>query len=172
MEKSVFSYIILFILLILVQVLICNHIVLFSVAVAFIFIYFFVSLPMNMSVNWVIVFSFIAGFLVDIFSDTPGVNSLACTLLAVLRKPIFFAYVPRDDKTKVIQPSIRALGYPVYCKYLLTMCAVYCLFVFSIEYFSFSDIKDIVIMAVSSTAFTFVITLALASLLQRGGGHE
>lgn len=172
MEKSVFSYIILFILLILGQVLICNHIVLFSVAVSFIFIYFFVSLPMNMSVNWVISLGFAAGFMVDVFSDTLGVNSLACTLLAVLRKPIFFAYVPRDDKTKVIQPTLRTLGYPAYCKYLLTMCAVYCLFVFSIEFFSFADIREIVIMTVSSTAFTFVISLALACLLQRDGSHE
>ena len=167
MAKAILGYILLFVLLILAQVLIFNHIILFSVAVAFIFIYFIISLPMSLPTNWLLILSFITGFVVDIFSDTPGVNTLSCVILAILKRPIFYAYVPRDDKTKVMHPTIFTLGWSVYSKYLLTMCGIYCFLVFSIEYFSFSNVKDILIMSVSGTLFTFIVNLALGCILDR-----
>ncbi len=167
MIKEVLVYSLLFICLILAQVLIFNHIVLFSVAVAFIFIYFIISLPMSLHTNWLLCLSFLTGFVIDIFSDTPGVNSLSCTILAILKRPVFYAYVPRDDKTKVMHPTIQTLGWPAYTKFLLTMCAIYCVLVFCIEYFSVGNVKDILIMSLSGTLFTFFINLALGCLLDR-----
>lgn len=167
MAKEILGYLLLFVLLILAQVLIFNHIVLFSVAVAFIFIYFIISLPMSLPTNGLLILAFITGFIVDIFSDTPGVNTLSCVILAILKRPIFYAYVPRDDKTKVMHPTIFTLGWSVYSKYLLTMCGIYCFLVFCIEYFSFSSVKDILIMSVSGTIFTFIVNLALGCILDR-----
>lgn len=164
MTKSILSFALLFILLILAQVLICNHIVIFQVGVAFAFIYFIIALPVSLPTNWLIALSFLAGFLVDVCSDTLGVNSLACTILAILKKPIFFAYVQRDDKTKVMFPSIRTLGWPVYTKYMLTMSAIYCVLAFSIEYFSFAAVKDILILSAASTVFTLAVCLAIGCL--------
>lgn len=170
MARIFLKYIFMFIVLVLVQVLLCNHLVLFRVAVPFLFIYFIISLPMNLPRNWLLTLSFLIGFCVDIFSDTPGVNSLACTILAILKTPVFYAYVPHDDKAKVMHPTIATLGWPAYSKYLMTMSMVYCLLAFSIEYFSFSNVKDIVIASAASGLFTFVINLALGSLL--GGSRS
>ena len=47
MSREIIHFSILFISLLLIQVLICNHIVLFNVATPIIFIYFFVRLPMT-----------------------------------------------------------------------------------------------------------------------------
>ena len=107
--------------LIIIQVLICNHIMLFNVAMAFIFIYMIIRLPVDLKTDWLLTWAFFSGLVVDIFSDTPGVNALACTLLAIIKKPMLFAYVPRDDRTKNITPSLKELGFSVYGKYLLTM---------------------------------------------------
>lgn len=152
---------ILFVILILAQVLIFNHIMLFNVAVPFVFIYFIIRLPISLSTNWLLTLSFLAGFCVDVFSDTPGLNSLSCTLLAVIKRPAFFAYVPKDDRTKDADPSVTSLGVAVYCKYLLTMVAAYCLLLFSIEYFTFAAVEDIAIMAGASTLLTFLLILGL-----------
>lgn len=151
--------------LILVQVLICNHIMLFNVAMAFIFIYILISLPMNMNTNYLLTWAFLAGFIVDLFSDTPGVNALSCTLLAMAKRPVLYAYIPKDDRTKDIEPSLSTLGFAVYGKYLFTMVAIYCFLVFAIEYFSFAGIKEIVILAGASTLFTFVLLLGIDSLI-------
>ena len=83
MDKNVFSNIVILICLVFVQVLVCNNIMLFNVAMAFVFIYVIIRLPMDLNVNWLLTWAFFSGLAVDVFADTPGVNSLACTLLAM-----------------------------------------------------------------------------------------
>lgn len=167
MDKSVITNIAILICLVLVQVLVCNNIMLFNVAMAFVFIYVIIRLPMDLSVNWLLTWAFLSGLSVDIFADTPGVNSLACTLLAMLKRPMLYAYIPRDDRTKNIAPSLSSLGFAVYGKYLFSMVTVYCLLAFSIEYFSFADVKEIVIMSVASAILTFLILLGIDSLMAK-----
>lgn len=165
MGRHILMNVILLIVLVTAQVLICNHIMLFNVATPFIFIYLIVSLPMNLKTDWLLTWAFVAGLLVDLFSDTPGLNALACTMLAVAKRPVLYAYIPRDDHTKNVVPSLYSLGFAVYAKYLLTMSAIYCALVFTIEYFNFAAVKDIVIMSVSSAFFTFFLLLATDSLI-------
>lgn len=165
MTKESLNNFVILVCLLLVQILICNHIMLFNIAMAFIFIYVIIKLPMNLSTNWLLTWAFLSGFIVDIFSDTPGVNALACTLLAILKRPVLYAYVPRDDRTKNISPSLSTLGFSIYGKYLLTMSAIYCFLTFTIEYFNFADVKEIVIMSSASTIFTFIVLLGVDSLI-------
>lgn len=120
---------------------------------------------MDTSINIVLTWAFVSGLIVDIFSDTAGVNSLACTLIAMIRRPVLFAYVPKDDRTKNIIPSLQSLGFSVYGKYLFSMSLIYCLLVFVIEYFNFADVKEIVIMTLASSVFTFIILLGVDSLI-------
>lgn len=165
MDKTLIRNIITLICLILVQVLICNHIMLFHLATPFVIIYLIVSLPMDLGTNALLTWAFISGFAVDIFSDTPGVNAMACTLLAMGKRNCLYSYVPRDDRTKNVVPSLSELGFSIYGKYLYSMSLIYCLLVFSIEYFSFSDVKDIVLMSVASSVFTFFVLLGIDSLI-------
>lgn len=165
MNRSFFVNVTILILLVIIQVLIFNHIILFNVAISFVFIYTIVSLPMNLKTDWLLTWAFISGVLVDLFSDTPGVNALSCTLLAMVKRPVLYAYIPKDDHTKNVEPSLYSLGFSVYSKYLLTMSAIYCALVFTIEYFNFAAVKEIVIMSVSSSVFTFLLLLAIDSLI-------
>lgn len=165
MGRVIVNNILILLCLVLVQVLACNHIVLFNAAMAFVFIYSIIRLPMDLSINIVLTWGFLSGLLVDIFSDTSGVNALSCTILAMVRRPMLYAYVPRDDRTKNIIPSLHALGFSVFAKYLFTMSLIYCVLVFTIEYFNFADVKDIVIMSLSSSVFTFIILLGVDGLI-------
>ena len=165
MNKDIIVFTLLFVILVALQVLICNHIAIFNVAVPIIFIYFIIRLPIALGKGALFTLSFFLGLTVDIFSDTPGVNALACTLLSGVKKPMFFAYVDKDDKTKEITPTVSTMGVAPYCKYLVTMVGIYCLLVFSIDFFSFANIKDIVILAASSCALTFVSILAIDCLI-------
>lgn len=155
----------LLIILVLVQVLVCNHIHIFNVAVPFIYIYVILRLPMNLSPNKLYTWAFLSGFVVDLFSDTPGVNSLSCTLLAFLKRPILYLYIPKDDRTKDIRPSLANLGYADYSKYVFTMSIIFCSLIFLIEYFSFEDVEHIVIMALSSGLLSFGLLLGIDSLM-------
>lgn len=157
----------LFVILVLVQVLICNNILLFGIAIPFIFIYFILVLPLNTGLNLLMVLSFLLGLMVDLFSDTLGLNTMACLLLSVLKKPAFYAYVSKDDKFQTAVPSISSMGWLSYLKFILTMSAIFCFLVFGIELLSFASFGRILALASSSTIFTMLLLLAVDALYNR-----
>lgn len=165
MTNSVLRYFLLFILCVLVQALIFNKIILFHVAVPIIFIYFIIRLPINLKSSYLFILAFFLGLIVDIFSDTPGVNALACTLIAALKTPIYYAYMPKDDTTSRLTPGVSTMGIWEYSKYLVTFIVIYALLAFSIEYFSFADVKGLVIMVASSSLLSYIILLAIDCLI-------
>ena len=160
----VISFIFKALVLILAQVVIFNNRVLLNVAVPFVFIYIIMAMPVTWSTNASVAAGFLTGLAIDICSDTPGVNALACTVLAFARKPIFHLYVQRDEDLTGLPPSVRTLGVPVFMKYALTMTLAYCIMVFTIDAFAIFSFLRMVSQIVCSTAFTFVIIYALDAI--------
>lgn len=167
MNKSIISFTILFVVLVLVQALILNQIVLFHYAVCYIFIYFLVKLPLNVPANRILTLGFLLGLSVDMLSNTPGLNALGCTLLASLKRPVYFAYEQRDDNTLGRKPGVSTMGWFNFCKYLLSMSAIYCVIVTFIESLNYESIANILIKAGGSTIFSFLVILAIDSLLYK-----
>lgn len=165
MPHRFINYFILFVVMLLVQSIICNHIILFGVAFPLIFIYFIVRLPMSLSINYVIILSFIMGFCVDLFSDTLGMNTLACTILSVLRKPIFNLYHSKDEELAQVIPSISSLGLAGYIKYIFSIVLVYCCLIITIEYFSFSNFSSMLMKIIGSSLLTFILLLGIDSIM-------
>ena len=165
MAQSILRYILLFFICVLSQVLIFNNIALFGVAIPIVFIYFLVRLPINIGLPYLFTFAFLLGLIVDIFSDTPGVNALSCTLLVAIRKPVFYAYMEKDDNTQRLTPGVSTMGLIEYSKYLFSLTFIYCFLAFTIEYFTFADVKSIVILTAASAALTFVILLSIDCLI-------
>lgn len=165
MHNRIVSIIALWITMVLIQVLVFDHIVLFGVAVPFVYIYFIVHQPVGMSLNRLLTLAFLAGLCVDVCVDTPGVNALACTLATATRRKTYFAYAPRDDDSDIVVPSIASMGFVTYLMYLLTFVLIFCMAVFAIEYFSVANVKDIVIKGASSALLTTILLLALDALI-------
>lgn len=164
MSKEILKYLLLFIVLVVAQVVVFNHLCLFNVAVPLVFIYFIIKLPVDLSVNWVMTLSFLLGLIIDIFSNTQGMNALACTVIAAIRLPVLRLYFPREDDMSNPEPSLRTLGPGVYMKYIITVIAIYCTLFFVIEAFTFYNWLLMLIRIAASTLLTFVVILAFDSL--------
>lgn len=167
MTKTVLQFVLMFVVLVITQSVIFNHIALFSVALAFVFIYFIIRLPISLDGSRVIALSFLIGFVIDIFADTPGMNALASTCIGGARRTVLRLYVPRDEDVNGSQPSIRALGFGVFFKYVLTMSLLYSVLVFMIEALSFFNPGLLLMRVVASTVLTSVLILAIDSLTDR-----
>ena len=165
MTNDYIKYSLLFVICVLTQALIFNYVILFKVAIPIVFIYFIIRLPIQTKLSWVFTLSFLLGLFVDIFSDTPGVNALSCTLIAALRRPIYFAYMAKDDITVRLVPSVSAMGVVAFAKYLITFVIIYCFLAFTIEYFSFANVKSIVVLTISSTLLTSIILFSADCLI-------
>lgn len=167
MTRTILKYTLLFILLVLAQAVVFNHLCLYSVAFPLVFIYFILRLPIDLHVNWVLTLSFILGLTIDVFSDTQGMNALCCTTLGVLRKPLLHLYVPRDEDLTGTEPSIKSLGMVVYMKYLFTMTLIYCLLYFVVEAFTWFNPLRLLLRIAASFVFTFILILGIDSLSLR-----
>ena len=165
MIRGILIDILIAILLVLLQAVVCNHICVFDIATPFVFIFIILQLPLSLSINWVMTIAFFVGLSVDIFSDTQGMNALACLLLAVLRHPIFSMYVFRDDKFEDIAPSVATVGVPTYFKYALTASNLYCILICTIQDFSFAEIPLVVMRIIGCTILTTMTVVAIDLLL-------
>lgn len=154
-------------LLLLLQAILFNRIHLFGVAVPLVFIYVIFRLPVDLSTVWVLTVSFILGLVVDIFSNTPGMNALACTLLAFIRKPVLLLYLPHGNDYASEKPSLREFGMWLYVRYALTLTFLYCASLFVIESFSFFDLPYMLLRIAGSTLLTFILILCIDSLNQQ-----
>ncbi len=164
MPQSILRYAILLVVLILAQVLICNHIMLFGVAMPIVFIYFLLTLPMSTNPKLVLTLGFLSGFLVDLFADTPGVNALSCTVIAGLRRPVFHLYSGNDEMLAGVIPSISSLGFAIYAKYLVSLVFLYCLMSFSLEYFTFAYFGQMTGKVLASTLLSSLLLAGIDGL--------
>ncbi len=167
MGKTVISYILLFVVLVAAQAVVFNHICLFGVAVPLVFIFFILRLPLSTGPNALLTLGFILGLTVDIFSDTPGMNALDCTILAALRNPLLHLYSPREDDITNPVPSMKSLGTSVYLKYAITATTLYCALYFILESFTFFELRQLAMRIAASTLLTFIIIICLDSLTSR-----
>ncbi len=120
---------------------------------------------MSTSVSLLLTIAFISGVIVDIFTDTPGINAASCTILAILRRPIYNLYTGSDEAMKELTPSISSLGIWTYIKFVLSLTVVYCATSFCLVYFSFVNIGDLAARVASSALLSFLVILGIDSLI-------
>ena len=163
MIKTILQFIVLFVALTLLQV-VCNHICIFGVAIPVVYIYFLIRLPINLSVNWAMTLAFILGLTIDVFSNTQGMNALACVVATAQRRPVFSLYFAREDDLPNPIPSIHTLGIGIYIKYLLSMVLIYCFFIFAIQAFTLHNVQLTIMRIVASTTLSTLLIFGIDSL--------
>ncbi len=164
MTKTVIQFIVLFLVLIVLQ-LVCNKIVLFNIAMPVVFIYLILRLPVNLHSVWVLTIAFFTGLIVDIFNNTPGMNALACTIMAAMRHPVFNAFVSRENDMNIPIPSVDSMGVGDYFKYMATLVTVYCTLIFLIQAFSLYNITLTLARIAASSVLSIIIIFGLDTLV-------
>ena len=151
-----------FIILLLVQGLVCNHIHLFRCATPLLYIMFTLQFRRNHPRWSILVWNFALGLCVDIFANTPGVAAGSMTAIGLLQPYLLALFVPRDSADDLL-PSMRTLG-GSYFWYVLIMVVAYCLLFFTLETFSFFNPVQWIECVVGSSALTFVLIMVLENL--------
>jgi rod shape-determining protein MreD len=97
-----------FVGLVLLQALVLNHIHVCGIATPFLYIYMLLKFPSGMKRNEQLLWGFFLGLLVDIFSNTYGLNTFATVALAMARPYLLRLLTPRD-MTESIIPSFKSM---------------------------------------------------------------
>lgn len=132
-------------------------------ATPFFYLYFILKLPSNTSRNEWMLWGFFLGLIIDIFSNTPGMNAAATTFVAFLTPTLLRFFMPRDLLERVT-PSLQSMGVFPFVKFSVTALLLHQLTLLSIESFSFSDLSLLLLRGVTSTILTCMCILAVEGI--------
>lgn len=152
-----------FVLLLLLQALVFNHVHIFGYATPMPYVYFLLILPSDTS-RWVYVLTgFLLGLGVDMCTNTPGMAAGAMCLLGLVTPWLLKMFAPNDGND-VFEPSRKVMEWSSFVKYTLFSVLVYCLAFFMLEAFSFFDWQILLINILGSTLLTTLFVIAMEAI--------
>lgn len=156
----------LFVILCLAQVLVLNHIHLFSCATPLLYVYFIISIRRHYPRWGLLLWGFCMGLLLDTFSNTPGVTAASLTLLSFVQPYLLASFIPREA-AEDLKPSIATLGVSKYTWYSFFSILLFCVVFFSLEQFSFFAPIQWLLNVGGSTLLTFLLVFVIDNVRGR-----
>ncbi|MGB0479518.1 MAG: rod shape-determining protein MreD [Flavobacteriaceae bacterium] len=165
MNSLLFSNIIRFIALVLLQVLICNQMNFLGSINPYIYILFILIYPVKNNRLSFILISFVLGILIDVFMDTGGAHAAASVTIAYMR-PVFlkFSFGAAYEYQAIKFNDADLLPRVIYFT-LLILIHHFILFILII--FDNSKAGMVVSNALSTGLFTLFLALTLTTLFSR-----
>ena len=117
-------------LLLVVQIVFFNHIHIAGYITPIFIGYMTMCFPYGSSRISLLVWGFVTGLLFDIFSNTAGMCSAACTLLGMMQ-PVLLKHVMPRDAGEGFSPGIRSIGFAGYLAY-----AFFCMLVVNAVFYT------------------------------------
>jgi rod shape-determining protein MreD len=159
MIKFVADNFVRFLILILVQVLLFNHIEPGRFIHVYVYVLFILLLPFETPGWLLLVSAFLLGFSLDLFMDTPGIHASASVFMAFLRPVVLRRFAPRDGYETGTLPRLPYYGLEWFIKYTVLLVAAHHLFLFTVDVFRFSEFHLVLVRTFFSTLLTTVFIL-------------
>ena len=136
---KIIQHLLTFILLVIIQVVVLNHIQWSGYINPYIYILFILLLPVE-TPKWLLLLSgFILGISIDMFSNTSGLHAAATVALAFARPGILNLLAPRDGYDSETRISPQTMGVKWFLTYLILLTSIHHLVLFYLEVFRFSE---------------------------------
>lgn len=148
-----------FIILVLVQVVICNHINFMGYINPYIYILFIVLYPTKNNRALLIFLSFLLGLSIDLFSDSGGVHAAASVFIAYARPVILrYAFGVQYENYAI---KFQNVEFGAKLTYITFLTLLHHVVLFSLEIFSVSRI----LLVLQKTLFSSIFTILLCFLI-------
>lgn len=154
------------IILILMQVLVFNHIHILGYATPMPFVYLLLMLHSHTQRWFYVLWGFIVGLIVDIFSNTLGECAAAMTFLGLVTPLLRDAFSPADRGEDGITPSPHSMQWSGYLRYAATATLLYTAAFYLMECFSFFNVVRMLIHIATSSALTLTIICSIEHIRQ------
>lgn len=154
-----------FIVLLLVQVVLCNNINFLGYINPYIYIIFIFLFPIRENRMVLLLASFLLGMLIDMFSDSGGVHAAAALSLAYARPILLktsFGMLYEHQSIKFSNTELSSL-----ITYITFGTLIHHLVLFSLEIFNISHILLILKKTLFSSIFTIILCILIVILFSR-----
>ena len=150
-----------FVVLVLFQVLVINHIRLGGYVHPYIYLVFIMLLPFSTPKWQLLVLGFALGLTIDLFTGTPGLHAGATTLMAFCR-PTIIKMVSGNQKFENIQePNLGQLDCIWFLRYAFCMVLVHHFALFFLESFSFQLIGQVLLRILLSVPVSIFLIMMI-----------
>ena len=153
-----------FVLLLAVQIIIFNNMNFLGYISPFPYILFIILYPVNGNKSGLLIASFFLGLIMDMFSNSGGIHTTACLVLAYFRPFIFkFSFGLSYEYQTV---KLNDVLTPERFSFILLSVLIHHLILFILEAFQFSFILDILLRTLLSTVFTLLLCITIIYLIK------
>jgi len=163
-----------FVVLVLFQVLVVNHIRLGGYVHPYIYMIFILLLPINIQ-NWqLLLLGFGLGLAVDLFTGTPGLHAGATTLMAFCRPRIIKLISGTLKFDSIHEPNLTQLDGMWFLRYVFFMVFVHHFMLFFMESFSFHLFGQVllrILLSVPVSVFLIMMILYIFKSDRKGVGR-
>jgi hypothetical protein len=168
MNRAIVIHIIRFLVVVLLQVLVLRRATLawddFPYVQILMYPVFIMLLPLRMQPIYVILWAFALGMAVDVFYNSPGVHASASLFTAFIRMGILRQLAPRGGYTATHNPNKAALGWEWFLRYAAILLTCHLFFYFSVEYFTFVYILQILLKTIGSFIASMIFIIMFVAV--------
>jgi rod shape-determining protein MreD len=161
MINTILRFGLIFIILILLQVVLFNNIQFSGYINPYIYIMFILLLPVEIPSWLLLLLSFGAGTIIDLFSGSPGMHSSATVFAGFIRPYILRIISPRDGYEARSEPSMLNYGFLWFLTYALFMVFIHHTVLFYLEVFRFTDFFRTLLRVILSSLFTVTFIMLI-----------
>lgn len=165
MNKHFIKYLGLLPFYVLLQVLVLNEVLFSAYINPFLYILLIISLPLKTPKWFLLVYAFLLGFSIDIFSGSLGFHSTATVLIAFLKPFISKITIPYNILGESDEITMKKIGTKSFITFSLFLILIHNSCLFIIEHLSFNLALSGKILA--SSVATLIIVL-ITQLFKQG----
>jgi len=161
MISNIFKYSLTFIIVVLIQLLLCNNIQFSGYINPYIYIFLILMLPYETKSWLLLVLAFILGMTIDIFTGTVGLHTFATVFAAFIRPGILRLTAPRDGYDTLYGLSMSTYGLNWYLVYASITVFAHHFVLFYLEVFRFDNFFGTLLRVILSSIFSLAFILLL-----------
>ncbi len=157
MVNNLLKYSLIFIVVVLLQVLVLNHILILRMISPYFYLIFLLLLPFDTPRAMLIFLGFILGLAVDAFSNTLGVHTAVCVLIGFIRPGVLNKISTRETRESVTAPRISTMSLNWFINYAAIFVTIHHLLLFMLEAFTFQGILFTLARAILSGILSVIL---------------
>ncbi len=166
MNRDNLNTVLLIIGLILLQIIVLNNINFLGYINPLLYILLIFYYPIKKMDGQLLFLGFFLGLIIDIFSNSGGVNASATLFIAFIRIPVLKSVLGKREIDYSIT-SINKLPYFKIFIYVIILTFVHHFIVFALEYFKWINFGIILIKTFLTSIFTIILIMISFTLLSR-----
>jgi rod shape-determining protein MreD len=153
------KYLLMYVFLVLFQVLILNNIQFSGYINPYMYVLFILLLPFEIPSWLLLLFGFVLGLSMDLFTHTIGMHTSATVIMAFLRPYVLNLFAPRDGYETGTYPRISYYGLSWFFKYAAILVFLHHFVLFYLEIFRLSEFFATFFRVIASSIVSLVFII-------------